>query len=285
MTTDDHAPTSPRPLRRRLLPAALLSVVALGVSACAGQDPIPPIDGGDGTGDGTATTLPTTDEGLAYDARVLQSADNEITSIPDGTEGLTLEDVRMLQASTIDQLVPAPELVVGIEPSTADDEAWRTWALGDGFMTRADFEDDLETLTDDETISMDVRDEEDQETFEVLDRWELSVEDATATALPLVPGEVLAILPPEEPATLVFVVIREEDGTITRVALDSVTGEPINAVVVEQDSTDGGSPDDDGTDGDSADDHDGDADLSDIPPPCSCEDPSSDGPDSTGTLA
>jgi hypothetical protein len=94
----------------------------------------------------------------------------------------------------------------------------------------------------------------------------VSVEQAAETALPLAPGEILAILPPDDAATVVLVVIRQEDGTVVRVAIDSVTGEPINAVSVDHDAVE----------------------ESEVPPPCSCDDPPPGGEaDSTvtGTLA
>jgi hypothetical protein len=124
----------------------------------------------------------------------------------------------------------------------------------------------MATLLDEETFSLDVRDPEDQEAFEVLDVWQVSVEQAAETALPLAPGEILAILPPDDAATVVLVVIRQEDGTVVRVAIDSVTGEPINAVSVDHDAVE----------------------ESEVPPPCSCDDPPPGGEaDSTvtGTLA
>ncbi|MGO1560974.1 hypothetical protein CZ771_11390 [Actinomycetales bacterium JB111] len=291
MTTNGPAPATAagRVARRRgILAPALLAVLALGLGACAGQDPIPPLDPhGQGSPDGPGIDLPTTDEGLAYDAETLQSVDDEIERFSDDTAGLTLEDVRMLQASTLDNLVPTPELVVGIEPFDEYDSEWETWALGDGFMTSATFDSDMATLLDEETFSLDVRDAEDQEAFEVLDVWQVSVEQAAETALPLAPGEILAILPPDDAATVVLVVIRQEDGTMARVAIDSVTGEPINVVSVD-DGTSGGIIEDEQYPDDDADDrYDSDED-SEVPPPCSCEDPLPGGEaDSavTGTLA
>ncbi|MGO1834524.1 MAG: hypothetical protein ACTH0C_07645, partial [Actinomycetaceae bacterium] len=64
-----------RLVRRRIAAPALLAVLALGVGACSGQDPVAPGGGGGGGTAGPHTHIPTTDEGLANRAPGQQSID------------------------------------------------------------------------------------------------------------------------------------------------------------------------------------------------------------------
>jgi hypothetical protein len=226
MTSRRH---STGPLARRVLAApARLAVLALGVGACSGQDPVAPGDGG-GTA-GPDTEIPTTDEGLAYDAETLQSIDADILSIPDDVVGLTLEDVRHLQASTLTNVDPAPELVIMFEPGVLYNEEWDAYAVGDGQLTFASFEGDMETLRTTSSSPLDDSGGFTDEEIEILESWEVSIEEATEIALPIAPGEVLTVRPSADPSPLMFVVVRQEDGSVVRVAIDSATGEAVNVV-------------------------------------------------------
>src|SRR5699024_10031345 len=62
--------------------------------------------------------------------------------------------------------------------------------------------------------------------------WRVSVAEAAEIALPYAPGEILGIMPSNVPSSIVFVVVRQDDGSLVRVAVDNVTGEPINVVTV-----------------------------------------------------
>ena len=225
-----HRRPTARLVRRRAAAPALLALLVLGVGSCAGQDPV--AAGGGGTAD-SVSELPTTDEGLAYDADVLQSVDDRIARIPADAEGLTLENVRMLQATMTDNHTPSPGLVFALEPGVLPQE-WDVYGRGDGELLYAVLEGELGSLIigQSDVVPLDPSGDFTDEEVGFLESWQLSVEDASETALPIVPGEILAVLPSDEPSPLVFVVVREEDGAITRVALDSVTGEPVNAVVV-----------------------------------------------------
>lgn len=221
----------------------LAALLGLSLVGCAG-DTLPPQGGPDGGGTlPPQVELPTTDDVLDLAPHLLEGIDEDIARLDGDAPSLTLDEVRTLAATGLTAM--GQVVVIGAEYSSWENDgegAWTVYGVEPNGMGFAAVDHDLTTVIDSESLGWDDADlEVDDTSVEVLRAWELAMVDAAEIALAARPGEFLMAIPPEEPEHVLFVVIREGDGTLVRVAFDAVTGEALNAVeptVRDEDRTD-----------------------------------------------
>lgn len=233
-----------RALARPLSGTAVgILAASLLVTACA-SDPLPGGQGG-GSAGGPAASLPTTDDVLGLPDDAFDSIEwypGEALHML-GDEPLTLDEVEQLQA---DAQTARPD---GL-PITLHPEMIRAY-YSDDSMEDGEFGETVEAewlvgMSDGTTIESvafagigePVRDpltmaEPPDVAPDVLAQWEVTAGEAAEIALGVEDGRVLRVgIPDGIDSPVVTVLVERDDRSRTRVTLDAVTGDPLNAVEV-----------------------------------------------------
>lgn len=230
------APCFPAARQRRVRVAVALLAVGLSVAACSGES----LPGG-GAG-GTATALPSTDDVLGLPADAFDDVERsrfEALSLLDGA--LTVDDIDTLGSTAVE----TGELALTVEPgfirvhytNDGDESGELHVAEAAEWVVRTTDGASHRTLA---YASVGAQDRQpltqpasaEQLTADLLASWELSAGEAARIATMHTAGEIEQVTVPhgiDRPMTTVVV---RAGGTRTRVTLDAVTGEALNAVEI-----------------------------------------------------
>ncbi|MGC5628718.1 hypothetical protein ACPYO6_12605 [Georgenia sp. Z1344] len=225
---------SPTTRLRRSAPALLL--VAALAGACAGGDPVGtvPPDGPTTGPDGPAQSYPDTDDVLDLGPTALDTIDALLLETEETVPSLTPDELRAIEEQVLDHT--GHDTHLGINPDdTGSHDAFDAWTVSDDEMGLTAIVDGRVDPADAETYPLTEEEAGGTEALDVVQGWRVQASEAAVTALAIHPGEVLVVMPPEEPASVVLVGIRADDGSVVRVGIDAVTGEVLNVVTPEHD--------------------------------------------------
>lgn len=225
MTTTSR---SPRTLVHRDVVVGI-AVLGLGLSACAGDLLAPPSSVPPGAPPSVAPDLPTSDDVLDLSPDYLAGIDEDIIRLDQDDIGVTLDEVRTIEQTATG--ATGDDHAIGLDFYDWEDDgngAWVVWSVTEEQLSSTTLRTDLTTVL--ATESFEFADEDDDEAIDALRSRQVSLSDAAATALAARPGELMMAIPPDEPGPVLLVVVRQDDDTLVRVAIDATTGEAINAV-------------------------------------------------------
>ncbi|MGC5615903.1 hypothetical protein [Georgenia sp. Z1491] len=219
--------TTTRPRRSPLAAAAAALLLAL-VGGCAGGEVVgtaPPTDGTDSP----EPPIPTTDDVLDVDPISLVTVDTLLLESTATSPALTLDEVRSLEDATLDHT--GHDVALGLHPEdTSGGEAWQVWSVGDDEMALTELLNGRVDTGRSESFPLTEDEAGGTEALEIVLGWQVRVSDAVENALQVLPGEVLVAMPPDEPASILLVGIRTDDGDFARVGIEAVTGDVLNVV-------------------------------------------------------